>query len=77
MPVFNLSVSDEQKRTWRWVMEEARSHAMKYPFEVGLWYPDGNITTSPLYHWICMILFMWFPALLIDLLMTLIGQRRL
>lgn len=27
-------------------MDVGRDLGVKYPFEVGLWYPDGNITTN-------------------------------
>ncbi|XP_017018975.1 putative fatty acyl-CoA reductase CG5065 isoform X1 [Drosophila kikkawai] len=76
IPVYNLTVEDEKKRTWKWIMEVGRDLGLKYPFEVGLWYPDGNITTSKFYHTLCSILFMWLPAYLIDFLLLIFGQRR-
>lgn len=58
-------------------MDVGRDLGLKYPFEVGLWYPDGNMTTSKLYHTFCTIMFMWLPAYLIDFLLAIFGQRRL
>lgn len=77
MPVFNITIPEAKKRTWQWIMDKGKNFGMQYPFEVGLWYPDGNITTNKFYHWICVILFMWLPALLIDCLLFIFGQRRL
>ncbi|TMW45261.1 hypothetical protein DOY81_009658 [Sarcophaga bullata] len=34
LPVFNLTVHESQKRTWKWVMDKGREYAEKYPFEV-------------------------------------------
>lgn len=48
-----------------------------YPFEAGLWYPGGDITTNKLVHQINVALFHWGPAYLIDFLMLCFGQKRL
>ncbi|KAI8127244.1 putative fatty acyl-CoA reductase [Lucilia cuprina] len=76
LPIFNLTVHESQKRTWKWVMDKGREYAEKYPFEVGLWYPDGNMTNNKYYHWFCVVMFMWLPAVLVDCLLTLFRQRR-
>lgn len=77
LPVFNLTVHESQKQNWKWIMDKGRQYAEKYPFEVGLWYPDGNMTNNKYYHWFCVIMFMWLPALLIDCLLTIFRQRTL
>ncbi|TDG46437.1 hypothetical protein AWZ03_007211 [Drosophila navojoa] len=76
IPVYNLTVEEAKKRTWKWVMDVGRDLGLKYPFEVGLWYPDGNMTTNKFYHTFCTIMFMWLPAYIIDFLLALFGQRR-
>uniref|UniRef100_A0A0K8UGQ7 Fatty acyl-CoA reductase n=1 Tax=Bactrocera latifrons TaxID=174628 RepID=A0A0K8UGQ7_BACLA len=76
IPVYNLTVPESKKRTWKWIMDVGRDLGIKYPFEVGLWYPDGNITTNKIYHWFCVVMFMWLPAYAVDLLLTIFGQRR-
>ncbi|XP_065369886.1 putative fatty acyl-CoA reductase CG5065 isoform X2 [Calliphora vicina] len=76
LPIFNLTVHESQKHSWKWIMDKGREYAEKYPFEVGLWYPDGNMTNNKYYHWICVVLFMWLPAILVDCLMTIFRQRR-
>jgi len=77
VPVYNITIEEEKKRTWKWIMDVGRELGLNYPFEVGLWYPDGNMTSSKFYHTFCSIMFMWFPAYLIDLLLAIFGQRRL
>ncbi|XP_034478608.1 putative fatty acyl-CoA reductase CG5065 isoform X1 [Drosophila innubila] len=76
IPVYNITVEEDKKRTWKWVMDVGRDLGIKYPFEVGLWYPDGNMTSSKFYHTFCTIMFMWLPAYIIDLLLAIFGQRR-
>ncbi|EDW72408.1 uncharacterized protein Dwil_GK20734 [Drosophila willistoni] len=76
IPVYNLTVADQKKRTWRWVMDVGRDLGKKYPFEAGLWYPDGNMTSNKLYHTFCCVMFMWLPAYFIDFLLLIFGQRR-
>ncbi|XP_032590859.1 putative fatty acyl-CoA reductase CG5065 isoform X1 [Drosophila grimshawi] len=76
IPVYNLTIDDAKKRTWKWIMDVGRELGIKYPFEVGLWYPDGNMTSSKVYHTFCSIMFMWLPAYIIDFLLAIFGQRR-
>ncbi|XP_022224530.2 putative fatty acyl-CoA reductase CG5065 isoform X1 [Drosophila obscura] len=76
IPVYNLTVGDAKKRTWKWVMDVGRDLGKTYPFDAGLWYPDGNMTSSKLYHTFCTIMFMWLPAYIIDFLLLIFGQRR-
>lgn len=42
VPVFNITCCESKKVTWRFVLEEGKRLAYEYPFEAGLWYPDGN-----------------------------------
>ncbi|XP_062132540.1 putative fatty acyl-CoA reductase CG5065 isoform X1 [Drosophila sulfurigaster albostrigata] len=76
LPVYNITVEDAKKRTWQWIMDVGRELGLAYPFEVGLWYPDGNMTSNKFYHTFCVIMFMWLPAYFIDLLLAIFGQRR-
>ena len=77
VPVYNLTIADEKKRTWKWIMDVGRDFGQIYPFDIGLWYPDGNMTENKLYHWFCVVMFMWLPAYLVDFIFLLVGQRRL
>ncbi|XP_055837529.1 putative fatty acyl-CoA reductase CG5065 isoform X1 [Episyrphus balteatus] len=76
VPVFNITCSDNKKKTWKWIMDVGKQFAFDYPFEIGLWYPDGNMTTNKLYHWFCVIFFMWLPAYVIDFLLFIFRQKR-
>ncbi|XP_055916268.1 uncharacterized protein LOC129949069 [Eupeodes corollae] len=76
VPVFNITCSENKKKTWKWIMDVGKQFAFDYPFEIGLWYPDGNMTTNKLYHWFCVVFFMWLPAYCIDFLLFIFRQRR-
>lgn len=77
VPVYNLTCSAKKKSTWGEIMEDGKKAAYKYPFEAGVWYPNGTITTDKLQHMLYVFLFHWIPAYLIDFLMLIFGQKRL
>lgn len=58
-------------------MNTGRSLVLDVPFEVGLWYPGGGITTNKFMHQLNVALFHWMPAYFIDFLMYCFGQKRL
>ncbi|XP_055548928.1 putative fatty acyl-CoA reductase CG5065 isoform X7 [Wyeomyia smithii] len=76
IPVYNVTCRETKRTTWKEVLEMGKATAYEYPFEAGIWYPDGDITTNKLYHTICVILFHWLPAYFIDFLMFCFGQKR-
>lgn len=76
-PVFNVTCHPESKRPWGYVLEQGRVMNKEFPYEVGLWYPGGDITTNAFVHNINVALFHWGPAYVIDGLMFLFGQKRL
>lgn len=77
IPVYNVTLHKQYPLTWREIMEKGRKKALKYPFELMLWYPTGTITSSPIIHAYNMIFYHWVPAYLIDAIMFLLGQKRL
>lgn len=77
IPVYNLTVPESKRTSWGEVLELGKSIAYEYPFEAGVWFPDGEITTSKIKHTINVLLFHWLPAYLIDFLMFCFGQKRL
>ena len=77
IPVFNVTCSENKRTTWREVLTMGKDLTYKYPFEAGVWYPDGDMTTNRIWHTICLVLFHWLPAYLIDFLMFCFGQKRL
>ena len=48
----------------------------KYPFDAGLWYPNGDVTMNPIKHYLTLFFCQWIPAVLIDFLMLIFCQRR-
>ncbi|XP_055374528.1 uncharacterized protein LOC129607522 [Condylostylus longicornis] len=76
IPVYNMTCPEEKKVTWKFVMDLGKKIGYEHPFEAGLWYPDGNITTNYFVHMLNVILFMWIPAYLIDFLLLIAGQKR-
>lgn len=75
--VYNLTCSDKKKMTWGEVINSGKRICYEYPFEAGVWYPNGTITTNKLEHLLKIVLFHWLPAYLIDFLMLIMGQKRL
>ncbi|KAL9705373.1 hypothetical protein quinque_008891 [Culex quinquefasciatus] len=76
IPVYNVTCRETKRTTWKEVLELGKATAYEYPFEAGVWYPDGDITTNKIYHTICVTLFHWLPAYFIDFLMFCFGQKR-
>lgn len=77
VPVYNLTISPKKKLGWGEVLELGKQIAYKNPFEAGVWYPNGTITTNKMEHLLNVFLFQWIPAYLIDFLMLIFRQKRL
>ncbi|KAJ9586188.1 hypothetical protein L9F63_020162, partial [Diploptera punctata] len=76
IPVYNVTSGDVKRVTWHEVLDLGRKSVYKTPFEYTIWYPDGDIRTNWLIHYICVILFHYLPAYLIDFLLFLARQKR-
>ncbi|XP_055704509.1 putative fatty acyl-CoA reductase CG5065 isoform X2 [Phlebotomus papatasi] len=76
VPVYNITCSEEKKLTWGEVLKQGKELGFKYPFEAGIWYPGGEITTNKIVHTLTVIFCHWLPAYFIDFLMFLLGQKR-
>lgn len=76
IPVFNLTCSEKKRTTWGTVLNEGKRINYEFPFEAGLWYPNGNITMNVVKHYMTLIICQWIPALLIDFLMLIFFQPR-
>lgn len=72
-----MTCSDNKKVTWREVLDNGKQIANEYPFEAGVWYPGGDMTTNRFAHAYRVFLFHLIPAYLIDFLMLCFGQKRL
>lgn len=77
IPVYNVTCSESKKLTWGTVINDGKRISYEYPFEAGVWYPDGQITTNKLSHLFTVVFFHWLPAYLIDFIMLILGQKRL
>lgn len=77
MEVYNVTASEKHQRTMQYVLEKAKKINFETPLQIGLWFPNGEITTNKLKHQINVILFHWLPAYVIDFLLLIIGQKRL
>nr|AGK27745.1 fatty acyl-CoA reductase [Ericerus pela] len=75
MPVFNLTQHELEPLNWSEVVELGKEASSKYPFEMVLWYPGGNVYANFYVHFILSLLFHWIPAYLIDFMLFLIGRK--
>lgn len=77
IPVYNVTCSDSKKVIWRGVLDQGKALNYKYPFEGGVWYPGGDMTTSKVIHSLRLFFYQLLPAYFIDFIMLCIGQKRL
>lgn len=76
VPVYNMTNAQVQTVTWKDVLDKGRSTARKFPFEMMIWYPDGDMRSSYFIHQINCIFQHWIPAYFIDFLMFVFRQKR-
>lgn len=77
IPVFNLTSGAWRRVSWSAVLDHGRRAGYEYPFEMILWYPDGNIRSSRLSHDIHAFFLHLLPAYFIDFMMLVFRQPRL
>lgn len=77
VPVYNLTNDGIIQKTWKDILNLGRKLIFEYPFEMQLWYPDGDLKESKFIHNLCCLFFHWIPALFIDFLLLLFFQPRL
>ncbi|KAK9500979.1 hypothetical protein O3M35_002123 [Rhynocoris fuscipes] len=75
IPVFNLTQAKTYELTWGEILDRGKECVLKNPFELMLWYPNGNIYKSKAIHTMNIILFQWLPAYFIDFLLLIFGQK--
>jgi fatty acyl-CoA reductase len=76
IPVYNVTCSEKQRVTWGTVLNDGKRISYEYPFEAGLWYPNGDVTTNYVKHYLTLFFCQWIPAVLIDFLMLIFFQPR-
>ncbi|KAF6209173.1 hypothetical protein GE061_014918 [Apolygus lucorum] len=74
-PVYNISSGDFFPITYGTIFDKGMEAFFKYPCNPGLWYPDGSMTTNKFLHNTKVFLFQIIPALIIDLLLFICGQK--
>jgi fatty acyl-CoA reductase len=77
VPVFNVTGPKVRRITWKEVLDMGRKAVYEYPFEMMLWYPDGNMRSNLVYHNLCVIFLHFLPAYFLDFLFLIFGQKRL
>lgn len=77
--IYNACVpQSEFTATWEEILDCGRKLvSTKVPFNMILWYPGGSITKNKTYNKINVLLFHLLPAVLIDTLLWIIGQKPL
>lgn len=74
--IYNVCSSAEIKVSWNQIIEMGREIvSTKVPLNGVMWYPGGGMTTSRLYHNICMVLYHFIPAIFIDALLFCLGYK--
>lgn len=76
IPVYNLTCSENKRTTWGTILNDGKRINYDYPFEAGLWYPNGAMTMNVVKHYTILAICQWLPALLIDFLMLIFFQPR-
>jgi fatty acyl-CoA reductase len=76
VPVFNITAPNVRRITWKDVLNMGRKAVHENPFEMTIWYPDGNIRSNKMVHNLCVIFFHFLPAYFIDFLLLIFGQKR-
>lgn len=72
-----MNAIDEKNVTWGEILNNGKSVIYKHPFEAGLWYPNGDMTTNRPLFLFYVFIFHSIPAYLIDFLMFCLGKKRL
>ncbi|XKL66204.1 hypothetical protein PGB90_009624 [Kerria lacca] len=75
IPVYNVTNGDVQTMTWGEVFKQGKEIGYQYPFEAGLWFPNGKIRTNPVLHYLAVFFFQIVPAYFIDAILFLLGQK--
>lgn len=77
IPVYNMTNDSVVPMTWAEVLNKGRKVVHENPFEMQIWYPDGDMRSSKIMHQLCCIFMHWLPAYIIDFLMLIFMQKRL
>ncbi|XP_041971130.1 fatty acyl-CoA reductase 1-like [Aricia agestis] len=73
--VYNCSTSHMKTMTMGEIIECGKQLIQEVPLEGGLWFPGGGLTTSRTVFFINVIFLHLLPAVLVDILLRLLGQK--
>lgn len=73
----NIASGNVNPITWGDALEAGRKKLYDNPLCFSLWYPDGSIKSNYLYHMLCVVLFHYLPAYLIDFLLIILRRKPL
>jgi alcohol-forming fatty acyl-CoA reductase len=59
------------------ILNTGREVFNEFPFEAGIWYPGGDITTNEFVHYTRVFFTQWIPAYFVDGLCVLLGRKQL
>ncbi|XP_008560558.1 putative fatty acyl-CoA reductase CG5065 [Microplitis demolitor] len=76
IPVYNITQSGVRPISWAEIVQKGKAIAYNYPFEAGIWYPDGDIRSSKFVHNLFVFFFHILPAYFIDFLLLIFRQKR-
>jgi len=65
------------RTSWGTILNGSRKVVSEFPFEMGLWYPSGGITTSKTINKCRVLIQQWIPAYIVDGILTILGKKRL
>lgn len=75
--MYNVTNGDIKAMTWEEVFEKGKKIGYEYPFDAGLWFPNGTMRTNPITHFLAVLFLQIIPAYFIDGLLFLAGQKTL
>ncbi|XP_026472331.1 putative fatty acyl-CoA reductase CG5065 [Ctenocephalides felis] len=74
--VLHFTSSDEFKVSWQEIVELGRRVIEeRLPLNGVAWYPGGSMKSSKILHYICLVLFHFIPAVLVDCLLYALGYK--
>ncbi|XP_055587027.1 putative fatty acyl-CoA reductase CG5065 [Uranotaenia lowii] len=75
LPVYNCCISNLRNSTMSQIVHMAKTLAVDMPLDKILWAPGGNLTSIRYWNLIRVMLFHIMPAILVDFLLRMAGQK--
>lgn len=74
--IYHITNSSELEITWKEVIDLGKKIAQTtMPYNWVVWYPRGAMTSSRLVHNVKIILFHYIPAIILDTIIVLTGNK--